>query len=573
MSITTQKVTVKQFLSFEVTRSESDGFVFDFLSSIGTARALTVWLLYRSNDEVGHDQLTQLECNPDDYTDCYRFRDDYLATCFLSKAGFLRTSFDKKKVAMEKFYQFEELCRETNTRFRNLALDPLFHGDNVWLLNATKQKIAWILGGISAEEFVNNANWGPGVTTLLKGSRVSAINKFHLENGITSNLHSLVRDIFPAAYPLWDQHLSHLYGSDRWRIQSGNTVVTVPKNSKTDRVIAVEPGINLWFQKSIGTAIRRRLLRSSIDLNTQENNQRLAKQGSKDLNLATVDFSSASDSISLEVIRELLPSRWFLLMDSCRSKFGIRSGLPVWWEKFSSMGNGFTFELETLVFFAAALAVKEKLGSEGSISVFGDDVIIPKDCFELYSSFCRFLGFKVNKSKSFSTGYFRESCGSHYWGGIDCKPIFLKERVRDVQAIFKLANGIRLLAHRRNSHYGCDRKLLGPWRNLYARIPRGLRLKVSKQLGDVGFICNFDEAVPLSARHRYRGAEGLEGYRCRALVAVGKTDYLDSPAVLMARLWSPSVQEFNNSYTLRGRVQYRLTTVLVPRWCDLGPWW
>lgn len=573
MLITTRRPKIKSLEEFRVARPTSDSYIEGFLASIDTPRALTVWLLYSSRDKESHDQLARLECNPLNYQDCFQFRDDYAATSFLSKASFLDTTFDKKKVAMEKFWQYEELCRVTNRRFSNLALDALFKGSNVWLLNATKHKIAEILGDFCPEEFFDSANWGPGVTTKLKGSRVSAINKFHLENGITSSLHSLVSELFPVAYPAWASHLAYLYGSASWDFQVGNTVVTVPKNSKTDRVIAVEPGINLWFQKSVGSMIRKRLFRSSIDLNTQDRNQQLARRGSKDSSLSTVDFSSASDSISLEVVRELLPSDWFLVMDSCRSKFGILDKLPRWWEKFSSMGNGFTFELESLIFFAAARAVKEYVGCKGPISVFGDDVILPTDCLDLYSSFCDFLGFRVNPSKSFSTGYFRESCGSHYWGGIDCKPIFLKERVTNVQAVYKLANSIRLLAHRRNSHCGCDRRFLAIWRSLLGGVPKPFRLRVPPNLGDVGFVSNFDESTPLSARHRYRGTYGFEGYRCPALTAVGKTDYLDSPAVLLARLWSPSVQELNNSYTLRGRVRYRLTTVLVPRWCDLGPWY
>jgi len=573
MSITNEKVKVKSFTEFRVARPTSDGFIKEFLQSIGTPRALTVYLLYSSKSKEDHDQLSKLECRPEFYLDGFQFRDDYAATSFLSKSAFLDTTFDKKEVALKKFWQYEELCRSTNNRFKNLALDPLYTGSNVWLLHATKCKIANILGDFKSEEFFDSANWGPGVTTRLKGCYVSAINKFHLENGITPHLHSLVGELFSVAYPVWDSHLSYLYGSEKWSFQAGNTVVTVPKNSKTDRVIAVEPGINLWFQKSVGSMIRRRLLRSSIDLNTQSRNQELAMRGSKDQLTATIDFSSASDSISLNLIRELLPSDWLQVMDSCRSKFGILDHKPHWWEKFSSMGNGFTFELESLIFFAAALAVKEYQDDEGPISVYGDDVVLPRSCLGLYSSFCDFLGFRVNSEKSYSTGYFRESCGSHYWDGIDCKPIFLKERVSNVQAIYKLANSVRLLANRRNSYYGCDRKFLSCWRSLFTGVPKSLRLRVSAQLGDVGFICNFDESAPSSARRRYHGVEGLEGYRCRALVAVGQTDYLDSTAVLLARLWSPSIQEFGNSYTLRGRVRYRLTTVLVPRWCDLGPWW
>jgi hypothetical protein len=356
-------------------------------------------------------------------------------------------------------------------------------------------------------------------------------------------------------------------------------VVTVPKNSKTDRVIAIEPGINLWFQKGIGRMIRRRLLRSGIDLNTQENNQLAAYFSSKDGMSATVDFSSASDSISLELVRALLPPRWFRVLDSCRSQFGMVGNSPIRWEKFSSMGNGFTFELESLIFFCAACAVQEYLGlGVSNVTVFGDDVIIHKDAFHLFSEFSEFLGFKVNAQKSFFSGAFRESCGAHYYSGVDCKPLFIKERSKNVKAIYKLANGVRLLAHRRNCFYGCDRKLLGTWRHLYQRTPKPLRLKGPLILGDCCFSVNWDEAMPVRidpAESRTLPAKPsglLEGWTVPVLLDVGLTDSLDSPAVLMARLTSQSESEMNNSYTLRGRTKYSVKRVLVQQWYNFGGW-
>jgi len=465
------------------------------------------------------------------------------------------------------------------------------------LLEATKQKIARILGFVSPDEFVDEANWGPGVTTLIKGECVSAINKFHDERGITRDLYALIEPWFSTAYPLWSSHLSQKFGEKWHDFQVGNNVITVPKNSKTDRVIAVEPGINLWFQKALGAAIRRRLLRVGIDLNSQSKNQQLSligscfrpftSDGSNDIGLATVDFSSASDSISLEVVRELLPPRWFQLLDACRSHYGVSSNGPRKWEKFSSMGNGFTFELESLIFFAAAQAVAEYTGSPGVvdlttkhgrpfvtkserinnvISVFGDDVIIPRKMFSLFSSFSEFLGFKVNGQKSFSDGYFRESCGSHYYDGIDVKPIFLKERLRNVEAIYKLANSVRHLAHRHNSHYGCDARFLHCWRYLLERVPEPLRFFVPASAGDVGLVGNFDEAQPSRARY------GIEGYMYRALTSLGVNRESESPAVLLARLWVASVQEYRNTYTLRGRTRRKISDSLTVTWYNLGPW-
>lgn len=514
--------------NFRARPSETDADIYRLLFSLDTPRSLAVWLLYKSGE---HDQLTALEIDPGNYTNGFRFRHDYVATNLLSKASFLKTSFNREAVAIEKFRKFESLCRETNSRFRNPLLDPNYHGPNVWLLNATRRKVSEILGEYGPDEFVDSSNWGPGVSTLVKGEEVSGYNKFHAGRGITRDLYSLTSQWFSAAYPGWSAHLTETYGEE-WQIfQVGNEIVTVPKNSKTDRVIAIEPDLNLWFQKGLGAMIRRRLARRGIDLNNQTRNQRLARSGSLSGDLATVDFSSASDSIATEVVRELIPPDWYHLLDTCRCRLGTLGGELIRWEKFSSMGNGFTFELESLIFYAAALAVCEYLKLPNTdVSVYGDDVILPSQGFTLFASFSAFLGFRVNPSKSFWDGPFRESCGEHYYDGVDCKPIFLKEKIRNVEAVFKLANGIRNLAHRYGFMRSCDARFLDCWSHLYLRLPEPLRLFVPREAGDTGLAGNFDEARPSRARY------GIEGFFYRALGTCGVTRTSDGPAMIQARL-------------------------------------
>jgi hypothetical protein len=560
---------------FRVSSSVTDEAVVNFLSSLDCPRALTVWLLY-SNEEF--DQLVSLGIDTKCYPSGDAFRDAYIATHFLSKASFLETTVSKRDVAIEKFLKYEQQCRRTNTRFKNLASEPSYNGPNASILSRMERKIHQVLGSYSADEFVDGANWGPGVTTLLKGEHVSDVNKFQSDSGITRDLYSFVSPWFSLAYPLWADHLESEFGPSMFELQHGNEVVTVPKNSKTDRVIAIEPAVNLWFQKSIGSMIRRRLKREGIDLNSQERNQKLAYEGSTTYphGLATVDFSSASDSISSELIREVVPPRWFSLLDVARSKIGNLDGSIFKWEKFSSMGNGFTFELESLIFYAAAMSVCEHLQlPTHQISVFGDDVIIPVDAYQLFSSFCEFLGFTVNDQKSFSDGYFRESCGSHYYDGLCCKPLYLKERLHNVQTIYKLANSIRRLAHRECNYHGCAGRWWFCYTRLSRRVPNRLRLVIPEGIGDSGFVGNFDEAAPSLA---CRGPNSLtyqwEGYFVHALVESGeKSSEVEGVGLLLARLWGRSIdQAHGNTYVLRGRTRVRFTRVLVPQWYDLGGW-
>lgn len=585
--------------SYEATPSLTGDFIHSFLSSLDCPRSLTVWLLWDSKE---FQQLVDLDIDPHTYADPLQFRDAYTATLLLAKADFIPLSVSKRDAAIAKFSKFEDQCKQTNRRFRNLSLDPSYTGSNVWLLNATIRKIELILGDFCPEEWVDSCNWGPGSSTLLKGAHVSGANKFDTGNGITSALYSLVHSWFGVAYPLWAQSKTLETGELDMRLQRGNKIVTVPKNSKADRVIAMEPDINLWFQKGIGMMIRRRLLRWGIDLNDQSRNQNLAALGSvtpewSDRSLATIDFSSASDSIARSVVENLFTGTWLQVLDATRSPLGTLDGNLVQWQKFSSMGNGYTFELQSLIFFAAALSVQELEGTAGEISVYGDDVILPTACVNTFQSFCAFLGFTINHEKSFFSSSFRESCGSHYFDGVDTKPLYLKGKVTHIQSVYKLANGVRLLAHRRNTYYGCDARFRRCYSDLLRRVPKSLRLKVPAGFGECGFASNFDEAAPSRAKH------GIEGFRVVALVDVGITQQCDTPGMNLYRLKALSASRLSFSpervlprylkdfriylssyselpedqlwsdggYSLRAKTRRKICNLLVHQY-NLGPW-
>jgi hypothetical protein len=179
----------------------------------------------------------------------------------------------------------------------------------------------------------------------------------------------------------------------------------------------VEPTINSWFQQGIGRMIRSRLKRRvGVDLDDQSTNQRLAWLGSISNDLATVDLSSASDLISRKLVEDLLPRDWFFWLDITRSHRVLIDDSWVELEKFSSMGNGFTFDLESLIFYALSWAVTTVEGYNTFwVNVFGDDIIIPAGVKELFLKTFDSLGFRVNENKSYFEGPFRESCGKDFY--------------------------------------------------------------------------------------------------------------------------------------------------------------
>lgn len=246
-------------------------------------------------------------------------------------------------------------------------------------------------------------------------------------------------DLISIESPLWLAFQDQLEIADF----PGNVLFTVPKSTIIDRCAAKEPDLNMYMQKGVGNYIRRRLRYFGINLNDQSINQDLAREGSITGRLATLDLSSASDSLSIELVSALVPPLWFGLLSDLRSPKTLIDG--EWHENhmFSSMGNGFTFELESLLFWAIACAVRDLSGYSGVVSVYGDDIIVESGLFNSLSWVLGVLGFSVNSDKSFYMGPFRESCGGHYHDGHDITPFYLRRPLKTIRDVMIIANQIR----------------------------------------------------------------------------------------------------------------------------------
>lgn len=226
-------------------------------------------------------------------------------------------------------------------------------------------------------------------------------------------------------------------------IVPGSILRFVDKNYVTKRPILIEPDGNMFLQKGVGTSIRRLLRKAGVNLNTQKLNQLYALIGSITGALGTIDLQAASDSVTLALLRVLLPWDWYELIYCLRS--------PVYWDgcewkkmhKVSSMGNGFTFELESAVFYCLTKATMMESGTlDTRIAIHGDDIIAPVECCDRLKEVLEFSGFTINREKSFWSGPFRESCGKHYHAGADVTPFYLKEDL-DLQQKYRLYNGLR----------------------------------------------------------------------------------------------------------------------------------
>lgn len=221
-------------------------------------------------------------------------------------------------------------------------------------------------------------------------------------------------------------------------VVAGSKMSFVPKSQDVSRTICTEPTLNMLFQKGIGRFLEDELKRLfRIDLSKQPAlNCELARQGSVEQSYGTIDLSSASDSISMELCRQLLPGYLYRWLELTRSPITqLQNGDVIKLEMISSMGNGFTFPLQTLIFASLVVAVYGVLGIKpeytrdgpSNFAVFGDDIIVRKDAYLLVTRTLEMFGFVVNVDKSFNNGPFRESCGSDFFCGHNVRGVYIKE--------------------------------------------------------------------------------------------------------------------------------------------------
>lgn len=280
-----------------------------------------------------------------------------------------------------------------------------------------------------------------GASTSRKRTQSHPARKYLGKAHATPRCAELFNDVVVPEIPAWVGE-----GKEYLIIElvPGNVLFTVPKKTDIDRVACKEPDINMFVQKGIGNYFRKCLKREGINLNDQSINRSLARTGSIGNALATLDLSSASDSVTTVLVAEMLPVCWHTLLDSVRSPVTIMdNGEEHVNEMFSSMGNGFTFELESLLFYVITRATTYFEGIKGIVSIYGDDIICPTPVVRELTWVLKYLGFTVNLEKSFYEGPFRESCGGHYWDGYDITPFYLKGPIKTLPDLIHAANQLR----------------------------------------------------------------------------------------------------------------------------------
>lgn len=363
---------------------------------------------------------------------------------------------DPEGLAKKKFFAAEHSCHRINQRFiARRTCRPSLNEDS---LSKMRRFITYVIGNTPPIKTIfSNSAFGPGASLGVSRStnfaRKLLADSWSVTPGafiysyvaIMENVH--FRAILsPDTAPFYYGDAEFAFEREQYRkktlLVKHNNIAFVPKTAKVHRTIAIEPLLNGYLQKGTDIVLRLCLKRIGINLEDQSLNQEMARQGSlpeQEDPFVTIDLSSASDSIAYEVVKELLPPDWFEFLNSIRSHQYKMGNTLYEYNKFCSMGNGFCFPLETLIFAAACTAVGA--GKPGKdFMVYGDDIIVRRSVAEPLISLLGFMGFKINSDKTFLEGPFRESCGADWYAGEDIRPFTLDFALDSVQNVFKALN-------------------------------------------------------------------------------------------------------------------------------------
>jgi hypothetical protein len=327
---------------------------------------------------------------------------------------------------------------------------------------------------VGLDQILPNLGVGPGASVGAVGESFYQKVACSLMTGTSPQLHSLYQRAC-AMYNLWSE--TEKIRSDHMGVMAqvdSNKLSYVPKTAKISRTICTEPLLNMLFQKGVGFAMEMLLeAKCGIQLAHQQVlNAELARIGSITGEFGTIDLSSASDTISLGLCRELLPPYIMGWLSLCRSPNTLLpDGRKVQLHMVSSMGNAFTFPLQTILFSSlvqgcySALGIKRfnnsrgpvptgrkdqkgrdsfKLGHRpGNWAVYGDDIIVRREAYDLVVNLLERFGFTVNLDKSYNYGPFRESCGSDFWNGNNVRGIYCDE-LETAQDCYSLINRLNV---------------------------------------------------------------------------------------------------------------------------------
>jgi len=407
---------------------------------------------------------------PGTYKDAAEYFRDALCV-EITRKMLIPTDKDKcYQAAVATFWETEAQCRATNVRLSRFRdFQGPFEPQDLAIcdfIGQWRRELAYVLGKAPSRL---TPRFSGGSTLSDQGKRVTIPDKLLSQPTVYtgSDQTSLQRSL--NGTPFFLKPLKEV---------RSNRFFTVPKDSSKDRGCCIEASLMVSLQLDAGKHIERRIEKVyKVNLaNGKPYHQWLAQIASRHGTFSTIDLSNASDTVAFGLVQLLLPSDWLSLLNSLRAGSTDLDGQTVLLSKYSSMGNGFTFPLETLLFWTLGKVIGSRC-----ITVFGDDIIVETEHHAAMVAALRYFGFTPNAKKTFCDGPFRESCGGDYFEGTLVRAHYLKEVPSEPQHWVSLANGLRRVDPDQTYTKAA-------WRYCVDQVPVGWRnFCADSSLGDFAF--------------------------------------------------------------------------------------
>lgn len=240
-------------------------------------------------------------------------------------------------------------------------------------------------------------------------------------------------------------------------------LITVPKGIDKRRSICPEPAEYQFNQQGIWDLLdeyisRHVELRQHISIHDQSVNRNAALSASFYQDCATIDLSSASDSVSWLLVKSIFrrcPKLLWMMWSTRSTTVRLPSGRVIATNKYAPMGSALCFPVESIIFAAMCqVAVNHAhVRTRDTYHVYGDDIIIPAPAYHEVIRILTDCGFLVNEQKTFDPYCrYKESCGMEGLDGVDvsCLGIsrkfsadtMVKDRPKLVACYASLANDL-----------------------------------------------------------------------------------------------------------------------------------
>lgn len=227
----------------------------------------------------------------------------------------------------------------------------------------------------------------------------------------------------------------------------------VPKDWKGPRGVFISPKEAMFAQLGIDELLKGCIssgpASSCYNPKDQSPSRESSWIGSYCKMWSTIDLSDASDLVPFRLICKMFAKLDVRALACTRPTFlELPNGDLHRLRMFAPMGDGKTFAVLSFVCICCGLAsmldqdgvlaahpVKDGLirAYANKLRVFGDDIAVHTQYYERLLDNLQTLNLRVNRNKSFSKGYFRESCGLDAYKGIDVTPVRQKVNLEKLE--------------------------------------------------------------------------------------------------------------------------------------------